>query len=127
MTYSVSLRVGCCMDWADGIAKFDCMRNLSCYSDVAQETRHAATLHACSRPCPSIVQGQELEALRAATPYQHIVYCGDGANDLCPALALGPTDVVLARKVITLYCMLHVGLNLVSHVGVCGLAHHGLC
>lgn len=49
-----------------------------------------------------MVQGQELEALRAATPYQHIVYCGDGANDLCPALALGPTDVVLARKVMTL-------------------------
>ena len=47
----------------------------------------------------SLVQGQDLEALRVATPYQHIVYCGDGANDLCPALALGPTDVVLARKV----------------------------
>ena len=46
-----------------------------------------------------MVQGQELEALRAATPYQHIVYCGDGANDLCPALALAPTDTVLARKV----------------------------
>ena len=45
------------------------------------------------------VQGQELEALREATPYQHVVYCGDGANDLCPALALGATDVVLARKV----------------------------
>lgn len=25
------------------------------------------------------------------------MYCGDGANDLCPALALGPQDVVLAR------------------------------
>ena len=46
-----------------------------------------------------MVQGQELEALRAATPYQHIVYCGDGANDLCPALALASTDTVLARKV----------------------------
>ena len=46
-----------------------------------------------------LLQGQELEALRAATPYQHIVYCGDGANDLCPALALAPGDVVLAREV----------------------------
>lgn len=46
-----------------------------------------------------MVQGQELEALRAAMPYQHIVYCGDGANDLCPALALASTDTVLARKV----------------------------
>ena len=42
-------------------------------------------------------QGQELEALRRATPYQRIVYCGDGANDLCPALSLTPSDVVLAR------------------------------
>jgi hypothetical protein len=43
-------------------------------------------------------QGQELEALRRAQPYQKIVYCGDGANDLCPALSLTPSDVVLARK-----------------------------
>lgn len=46
-----------------------------------------------------MVQGQELEALRAATPYQRVVYCGDGANDLCPSLALASTDTVLARKV----------------------------
>ena len=51
-------------------------------------------------------QGQELEALRAATPYQHIVYCGDGANDLCPALALASTDTVLARKVDFNRCLL---------------------
>ena len=42
-------------------------------------------------------QGQELEALRRAQPYQRVVYCGDGANDLCPALSLTPSDVVLAR------------------------------
>ena len=52
-----------------------------------------------------MLQGQELQALRAATPYQRIVYCGDGANDLCPALALAPGDVVLARKVCT--CHMH--------------------
>ena len=52
-----------------------------------------------------MLQGQELQALRAATPYQRIVYCGDGANDLCPALALTPGDVVLARKVCT--CHMH--------------------
>ena len=70
----------------------------------------------CSWECPSpdaamlcndtlcwLGQGQELEALRAATPYQHIVYCGDGANDLCPALALASTDTVLARKVSLLF------------------------
>ncbi len=42
-------------------------------------------------------QGQELENLRRRHPYQRIVYCGDGANDLCPALSLTPSDVVLAR------------------------------
>ena len=26
-----------------------------------------------------------------------VVYAGDGANDICPALALGPSDVVLAK------------------------------
>ncbi len=46
-----------------------------------------------------LVQGQELEALRAALPYQRVIYCGDGANDLCPALALSSSDVVLARQV----------------------------
>lgn len=44
------------------------------------------------------VQGQELENLRRQHPYQRIVYCGDGANDLCPALSLTPSDVVLARR-----------------------------
>ena len=42
-------------------------------------------------------QGQELESLRRDLGYQRIVYCGDGANDLCPALALTPSDVLLAR------------------------------
>ena len=46
-----------------------------------------------------LAQGQELEALRAALPYQRVIYCGDGANDLCPALALSSSDVVLARQV----------------------------
>lgn len=44
------------------------------------------------------VQGQELENLRRQHPYQRIVYCGDGANDLCPALSLTPSDAVLARR-----------------------------
>ncbi len=47
-----------------------------------------------------IMQGQELEVLRSAAPFKRIIYCGDGANDLCPALALLPSDYVLARKVI---------------------------
>jgi Putative Phosphatase len=45
-----------------------------------------------------LAQGQELEAMRESLPVERIVYCGDGANDLCPALALGADDVVLVRR-----------------------------
>jgi hypothetical protein len=64
------------------------------------EPRHDAEVcgaHGC-RLCPAnLCKGRELAALRAAHPDRRIVYCGDGANDLCPALALGPQDVLLAR------------------------------
>lgn len=33
----------------------------------------------------------------AASSRGRVVYAGDGANDICPALALGPQDVVLAK------------------------------
>lgn len=49
-------------------------------------------------PLPPSLQGAELAALRASAPRaRRVVYCGDGANDLCPCLGLGPQDVVLAR------------------------------
>ena len=76
---------------------------MNCRSAVAVHSLSCERYHsACHRSegLGLMVQGQELEALRAATPYQHIVYCGDGANDLCPALALASTDTVLARKVV---------------------------
>ncbi|KAM9844289.1 putative phosphatase phospho1 isoform 1-T1 [Aulostomus maculatus] len=31
-------------------------------------------------------------------PYQRVFYVGDGANDFCPALSLGPRDVVFPRR-----------------------------
>jgi len=43
-------------------------------------------------------QGQELEALRRRCAYARVVYAGDGANDLCPALILSASDAVLARS-----------------------------
>ena len=47
-----------------------------------------------------LLQGQEMESLwKTSGRRQRTIYCGDGANDLCPALRLGPQDVVLARKV----------------------------
>ncbi|XP_054463862.1 probable phosphatase phospho1 isoform X1 [Anoplopoma fimbria] len=31
-------------------------------------------------------------------PYQRVFYVGDGANDFCPALALGPRDLAFPRR-----------------------------
>jgi hypothetical protein len=54
--------------------------------------------HGCPL-CPvNMCTGRELDAMRAAAPRRKVVYAGDGANDLCPALCLGPDDVVLARS-----------------------------
>jgi len=66
------------------------------------QPRHDQTqlgCHGCPL-CPSnLCKGRELDTLRAAHPHrQRIIYIGDGANDLCPALCLGPDDVVLARS-----------------------------
>ena len=83
-----------------------CLRALACCWHALRDT-----------PC-WLEQGQELEALRAATPYQHIVYCGDGANDLCPALALASTDTVLARKVRLLFLPLWTCSALELRVGI---------
>lgn len=65
------------------------------------EPRHdtaACGTHGCTLCPTNLCKGCELAALRAATPARRVVYCGDGANDLCPALALGPGDVVLCRS-----------------------------
>lgn len=45
-----------------------------------------------------MLQGQELQAIQQANPQRRIIFCGDGANDLCPSLGLGPNDFVLPRK-----------------------------
>jgi len=42
--------------------------------------------------------GKEVKELRKRADYKRIIYLGDGANDLCPALNLRPGDTVLARK-----------------------------
>ncbi|WIA08413.1 hypothetical protein OEZ85_007851 [Tetradesmus obliquus] len=66
--------------------------------------------HNCPMCPENLCKGAELRRLRfGASSSQHggqqlcsgsygrIVYAGDGANDICPALSLGPNDVVLAR------------------------------
>lgn len=60
--------------------------------------RHAHTEHTCPL-CPNnLCKGTEVLALRTQGTYQTIIYAGDGHNDICPTLALGPSDVVLARR-----------------------------
>ncbi|KAK9844379.1 hypothetical protein WJX74_001674 [Apatococcus lobatus] len=54
--------------------------------------------HGCPLCPTNLCKGQELEVLRTSSPCKRIIFCGDGANDLCPSLALLPSDYVLARK-----------------------------
>jgi hypothetical protein len=44
------------------------------------------------------VRHVQVRKIQAQQGYRRVVYAGDGANDICPALALGPEDVVLARE-----------------------------
>lgn len=53
--------------------------------------------HGCPLCPANLCKGRELDALRCKNRPGRIVYAGDGANDFCPALCLGPEDVVLAR------------------------------
>lgn len=66
--------------------------------------------HGCPLCPANLCKGAELRRLRfgaagghhaaqqlCSGSYGRIVYAGDGANDICPALSLGPSDVVLAR------------------------------
>ncbi|KAJ8344785.1 hypothetical protein SKAU_G00289780 [Synaphobranchus kaupii] len=60
--------------------------------------------HACPR-CPENMCKQvivrEYLARRVAErgrPFQRVFYVGDGANDFCPALALGPRDTAFPRR-----------------------------
>lgn len=55
--------------------------------------------HGCTLCPANLCKGLELDVLLAARiPGTRVIYAGDGANDLCPALRLGPDDVVLARE-----------------------------
>jgi hypothetical protein len=62
--------------------------------------RHGPELppHGCPRCPTNLCKGAELRALRRRTRYGRVVFAGDGANDLCCALALERGDVVLPRR-----------------------------
>ena len=62
--------------------------------------RHPETAppHACPRCPANLCKGRELVGLRAGLGRGGpLVYAGDGENDLCPALGLGPGDALLVR------------------------------
>ncbi|KAI8462493.1 MAG: hypothetical protein J3K34DRAFT_462905 [Monoraphidium minutum] len=75
------------------------LQRSSCHRLVVAPRRGpAAGPHGCPL-CPSnLCKGDEVAALSAASCYRRVVFAGDGANDICPALRLGPADAVLARR-----------------------------
>lgn len=58
--------------------------------------------HSSSCKCPrcpeNLCKGMEVSKLIASGKYDRVVYCGDGANDICPALTLRKGDILLARR-----------------------------
>ncbi|KAL6760426.1 putative phosphatase-domain-containing protein [Haematococcus lacustris] len=54
-----------------------------------------------------VEEGQPAASARAQGPWTRVVYVGDGRNDLCPALALGPGDVVFPRRDFALHGLLN--------------------
>ncbi|GBF88218.1 CTD small phosphatase [Raphidocelis subcapitata] len=56
-----------------------------------------AAPHGCGRCPANLCKGAEVAGLLAGAGYPRIVFAGDGANDVCAALALRETDAVLAR------------------------------
>ncbi|XP_061761371.1 probable phosphatase phospho1 [Nerophis ophidion] len=60
--------------------------------------------HGCQR-CPENMCKQAVireyvsrRTQERGRPYQRVFYVGDGANDFCPALALGPRDMAFPRR-----------------------------
>ncbi|KIY97312.1 hypothetical protein MNEG_10651 [Monoraphidium neglectum] len=57
-----------------------------------------AAPHGCPRCPENLCKGEELQAVLAAGGFARVVYGGDGANDICPALQLREGDMLLARR-----------------------------
>ncbi|XP_026172038.1 probable phosphatase phospho1 [Mastacembelus armatus] len=61
--------------------------------------------HTCSRcpenMCKQVILREYLAAQQkecGGSHYQRVFYIGDGTNDICPSLALGPQDTVFPRR-----------------------------
>ncbi|KAM9837343.1 putative phosphatase phospho1 [Aulostomus maculatus] len=61
--------------------------------------------HSCSccpdNMCKQVILQEYLASRQkecGGTPFQRVFYIGDGANDVCPSLALGPRDTAFPRR-----------------------------
>lgn len=61
--------------------------------------------HSCSscpeNMCKQVILQEYLTSRqkeRGGSPFQRVFYIGDGANDVCPSLALGPRDTAFPRR-----------------------------
>ncbi|XP_013863058.1 probable phosphatase phospho1 [Austrofundulus limnaeus] len=61
--------------------------------------------HSCSRcpdnMCKQVILREYLadrQTERGGATFQRVFYIGDGANDVCPSLALGPRDIAFTRR-----------------------------
>lgn len=69
--------------------------------------------HVCSR-CPDNMCKQVIvceyltvrKKERGGVPFQRVFYIGDGANDVCPSLALGPRDTTFPRRGFPMHVLL---------------------
>lgn len=69
--------------------------------------------HLCSR-CPDNMCKQTIlreylsvrQKERGGVPFQRVFYIGDGANDICPSLALGPWDTAFPRRGFPMHVLL---------------------
>ncbi|KAG7268043.1 hypothetical protein CRUP_000226, partial [Coryphaenoides rupestris] len=72
--------------------------------------------HGCARcpdnMCKQLILREYLarrQEERGGRPFQQVLYVGDGANDVCPSLALGPGDVVFPRRDFPMHRLLEAG------------------
>ncbi|GLE04461.1 hypothetical protein PINS_up013403 [Pythium insidiosum] len=53
--------------------------------------------HGCPNCPPNMCKGRILDKIREATPFDRVIYIGDGGGDFCPSTRLTSRDIVLAR------------------------------
>jgi phosphoglycolate phosphatase-like HAD superfamily hydrolase len=67
------------------------------YLSISPRVDYHKSKHGCGLCPENLCKGRELATIQQQQLYDRIVYAGDGANDICPALQLRKGDVLLAR------------------------------